>query len=118
MKFDSYTITLVLQRADAPDFTETEEAELQDAHMSHLADLHAAGHLLAAGPVLGPADRELRGLSILKVGVEEARRLKEDDPAVRAGKYRIEAYSWVLPASLMTFSPGRLPRSMREAQGA
>jgi len=117
MEFDRYTIALLLLHNDAPSFTEDEEAALQDAHMSHLADLHAAGHLLAAGPVLGPPDRELRGFSILNVDPEQARALKEQDPAVRAGKFRVEVYPWVLPAGLMTFSPGRLPRSMVEAQG-
>lgn len=82
--------------------------------MAHLADLHEAGHLLAAGPVLGPADRELRGISILKVDPEQARAHKEEDPAVRAGKYRTEVYTWLVPEGLLTFSPGRLPRSMAE----
>jgi uncharacterized protein YciI len=117
MEFDRYTIALLLLRKDAPPFTEEEESALQDAHMSHLADLHAAGHLLAAGPVIGPPDRELRGFSILNVDPDRARELKERDPAVRAGKFRIEVYPWVLPAGLMAFSPGRLPRSMAEAQG-
>jgi uncharacterized protein len=116
MGFDTYTISLLLRRPDAPRLSEGEEAELQDAHMSHLADLHDGGELLAAGPVLGAANRELRGFSILNVDPERAQALKEEDPAVRAGVYRIETYRWLLPAGLITFSPGRLPRSMREAQ--
>jgi uncharacterized protein YciI len=116
MEFDRYTISLLLLSPDAPAFSEEEEAELQDAHMSHLADLHEAGHLLAAGPVLGAADRELRGFSILNVDPERARALKDQDPAVRAGKYRIEVFPWLLPAGLMTFSAGHLPRSAAEAQ--
>ncbi len=116
MQFDRYTISLLLVPPDAPSLTDEQEAELQDAHMAHLADLHDTGHLLAAGPVLGAADRELRGFSILKVDPERARELKEQDPAVRAGKYRIEVYLWVLPGGLMRFSAGRLPRSVAEAQ--
>jgi len=116
MEFDRYTISLLMLRSDAPAFSEQEEAELQDAHMSHLAQLHQAGQLLAAGPVLGAPDRELRGFSILNVDPERALKLKEEDPAVRAGKYRIEVYPWVLPAGLITFSAGRLPRSVAEAQ--
>ncbi len=116
MEFDRYTISLLMLRPDAPAFTEQEEADLQDAHMSHLAHLHQAGQLLAAGPVLGAPDRELRGFSILNVDPERARKLKEEDPAVRAGKYRIEVYPWLLPAGLIAFSGGRLPRSVAEAQ--
>jgi len=114
--FERYTISLLLLRADAPKFNEEQERQLQDAHMGHLADLHDAGHLLAAGPVLGAADRELRGFSILKVDPERARELKEQDPAVRAGKYRVEVYPWMLPAGLITFSAGQLPRSVAETQ--
>lgn len=117
MEFDRYTIALLLLRGDAPQLTPEEEGALQDAHMSHLADLHQAGHLLAAGPVLGAPDRELRGFSILKVDPERARELKEQDPAVRAGRYRIEVFPWMLPAGLITFSPGLMPRSMAEAAG-
>lgn len=82
--------------------------------MAHLAELHEAGHLLASGPVLGPPDRELRGFSILNVGPERAQELKEQDPAIRAGKYRIETYPWILPGGLLSFLPRLLPRSMAE----
>ena len=116
MEFDRYTIALLLLRTDAPAFTEMEEAELQDAHMSHLSDLHDNGYLLAAGPVLGPPNRELRGFSILNVDAERARELKQQDPAVRAGKYRIEVFPWLLPAGLIAFSAGHLPRSIAEAE--
>jgi uncharacterized protein len=117
IEFDTYTISLLLRRPDAPQLSELEEAELQDAHMSHLADLHEAGHLLAAGPVLGAPGRELRGFSILHVEPDRAQELKENDPAVQAGLYRIETYRWILPAGLVTFTSAHLPRSMREAQG-
>lgn len=109
-----YTIALLLLRPDAPRLSEEEEDTLQDAHMSHLADLHAAGHLLAAGPVLGAPGRELRGFSILNVDPDRARELKEQDPAVRARRYSVETYTWMLPAGLMTFTPDRLPRSMAD----
>jgi len=117
MKFEGYTIALLIRRQDAPKLSEAEEAAIQDAHMANLADLHKAGDLLVAGPVLGASDRELRGFSILKVDVERAREIKESDPAVRAGLYRIEVHPWILPTGLIAFSPGQLPRSMSEASG-
>ena len=64
MKFDRYTVTLLSQRPDAPDLDEDKAAALQDVHMSHLADLHEDGVLLAAGPLF---DERYRGLSILNV---------------------------------------------------
>jgi uncharacterized protein YciI len=84
--------------------------------MPHLADLPHAGHLLAAGPLLDRTS-QLRGLSILHVGVEEARVLKESDPAVQAGKFAVIALLWV-PAGVMSFSPTRFPRSAPEALGS
>src|SRR5260370_4310367 len=73
MQFDHYTISLLFLRPDAPTLADEQAAELQDAHMAHLADLHDAGYLLAAGPVQGAAERELRGVFILKGDLERAR---------------------------------------------
>jgi uncharacterized protein YciI len=116
MDFDRLTVTLLVLRDEAPLFTREEEDALQDAHMSHLADLHQAGQLLVAGPLLDRGS-PFRGLSILSVGVEEARALKEADPAVQAGKYRVIALPWMVPAGAMSFSPGAFPRSASEAAG-
>jgi uncharacterized protein len=112
MDFDRLTIIVLERRSDAPEISPEQQDALQDAHMAHLADLH----LLAAGPLLDP-DSPFRGLSILAVGVEEARALKESDPAVRAGMFRIIALPWMVPAGAMTFAPTRFPRSMSEAAG-
>ena len=116
MDFDRFTMTLLVLRDDAPDFTPEQEDELQDAHMAHLADLHASGQLLAAGPLLDRTS-PFRGLSILTVGPEEALALKERDPAVQAGKYRIVALPWMVPAGAMAFAPATFPRSMAEVAG-
>jgi uncharacterized protein len=112
MEFDHLTVALLVLRADAPQLDEEAAAELQDAHMSHLADLHEAGHLLAAGPL---SDEKFRGLSILRADVEEARRLKERDPAVQAGRFSVEVMQWMVPAGAMSFAPTRFPRSVAEA---
>jgi uncharacterized protein YciI len=117
MDFDRFTITLLVLRDDAPELTSEQEAALQDAHMSHLADLHQAGHLLAAGPLLDRSS-QVRGLSILNVGVDEARVLKERDPAVQAGKYAVLAFPWMVPAGAVSFSPTHFPRSAAEATGS
>ena len=70
MQFDQYTIALLILRPDAPELDDEAAAALQDAHMAHLADLHEAGHLLAAGHL---SDEKFRGLSILNVEPERAR---------------------------------------------
>lgn len=114
MNFDRYAIGLLIAVPGAPELDEHAAAALQDAHMSHLADLHEAGVLLAAGPLF---DEQYRGLSILNAEPERARELDEQDPAVRAGLYSIKTISWMLPGGLISFSPGRLPRSVAEASG-
>jgi uncharacterized protein YciI len=115
MEFDRFSIALLIRRADAPELDDEAEAALQDAHMAHLADLHEAGHLLAAGPLLGGPAEEFRGLSILRVEPEQARALKEQDPAVRAGVYAIKILPWLVPGGAMAFAPTRFPRSVEEA---
>lgn len=113
MEFDRYTIALLVANPDAPELDAEAAAALQDAHMSHLADLHEAGHLLAAGPL---TDDRLRGLSILDVDPERARELKEADPAVRAGRYTIETIPWLVPAGAISFAPVRFPRSIADTR--
>lgn len=115
MEFDGFTIGLLVLRDDAPDLTAAEEGALQDAHLSHLTDLHEAGHLLAAGP-LRDAEGFYRGLSIYSVGVDEARALADADPAVRAGRFRVILLPWMVPAGAMDFArSARFPRSTAEA---
>ena len=109
MEFDRYTIALLILRPDAPTHDEAEATALQNAHMAHLADLHEAGHLLAAGPLEDP---EFRGLSILNVDPERARELKEADPAVRAGRFSVKTIPWIVPSGAIRFSPTRFPRSL------
>ncbi len=113
MQFDHLTIALLVTGPDAPQLDEREAAALQDAHLAHLAGLHEAGPLLAAGPLLG--DGSFRGLSILRVAPEEARRLKEEDAAVRAGVFSVKVLPWMVPAGAIAFARTRFPRSSAEA---
>ncbi|HEV3267230.1 MAG TPA: YciI family protein [Acidimicrobiales bacterium] len=113
MDFDRFSVVLLTLRDDAPEMNEVETAALQDAHMAHLADLHEAGHLLAAGPLI---DGHFRGLSILNVSPEVALELKEADPAVRAGKYDVKVLPWLVPGGAVHFTPTHFPRSMAEVE--
>jgi uncharacterized protein len=112
MELERYTIALLVKNPSAPTLGD-EAAALQDAHMSHLAALHEAGHLLAAGPL---ADETFRGLSILKTEPDAAQKLTEDDPAVRAGLYTIATIPWLVPAGAVQFRPTRFPRSVAEVR--
>jgi uncharacterized protein len=117
MEFSRFTVALLIRRDDAPELDQNAQDALQDAHMAHLADLHQAGYLLAAGPLLGEPDRAFRGLSILAAEPDQARVLKQQDPAVQAGLYRVEYMPWLVPAGAVAFTRTRFPRSLAEAAG-
>jgi uncharacterized protein YciI len=117
MEFDQLTVVLLVRGENAPDLTEEEERALQDAHLAYLANLHQAGHLVAAGPLRDP-DTYYRGLSMLTVGVDEARALAEADPAVRAGKFRAVVLPWMVPSGALRFTPTKFPHSIAEASSS
>jgi uncharacterized protein YciI len=110
LRFDEFSISLLVT-GPTPN-----NDRLQDAHLAHLARLHEAGSLLAAGPLGDPAG-ELRGLSILNVPPDEARRLKEEDEAVRAGVFSVRVMPWRIPAGAVSFSRTFFPRSTRDVLG-
>jgi uncharacterized protein YciI len=115
MDFDRYTVVLLVTPDDPPQLSPEQAEELQDAHLSHLADLHERGLLLAAGPLGDPSSgRHYRGLSILRCEPDEALRLKGEDPAVRAGVFKLVAMPWMLPAGAIHFTPTTFPRSTRD----
>ena len=114
MKFDNFTVALLILRPDAPKLEEREANALQDAHLTYLAKLHEDGHLLAAGPLVGPGDHELRGLCILQVEPEKAKELTSRDPEVRAGRFSVKIMPWMVPRGAISFEQARLPRSMVE----
>jgi uncharacterized protein YciI len=111
MRFDEFAVALLVSG-----HTPNNDA-LQDAHLAHLASLHESGVLLAGGPLSDPAGR-LRGLSILSVPVDEARRLKEADDAVRAGVFSVQVMPWMIPAGALSFSRTFFPRSIRDVAGS
>lgn len=111
MRLDEYTVALLILRDDAPELDDDAATALQNAHLAHLADLHDAGYLLAAGPL---GDPHFRGLSILRTGPDHALELKSADPAVLAGRFRVQTMSWHVPEGLVHFTPGTLPRSLAD----
>jgi uncharacterized protein len=111
MEFDRFTVVLLELRPDAPQLDDAAAAALQDAHLDHLATLHEQGHVLAAGPLDDP---RFRGLTVMRADVEEARRLKEADPAVKAGRLAPRVVSWQVPAGAVAFSRTRFPHSVAD----
>ena len=114
MEFETFTVSLLVLRDDAPVWDDETASTMQDAHLDHLANLHEQGHLLAAGPL---GHDKFRGLSILRVLPDEARALKEADPAVQAGRFEVVVVPWQVPAGAVQFTPTRFPHSIAEVMG-
>jgi uncharacterized protein YciI len=73
---------------------------LQEAHMGHIRDMAASGKLVIAGPFA--VDGELRGVFVFKVAsIDEARKLAEADPAVRAGRLAVDLHPWMVPSGAL-----------------
>lgn len=115
MEFDRHTLVLLVLRPDAPELTDEAAAELQDRHLAFRADLRDRGYLVAGGPLDDQDDERLRGLSVMSCDAETARRLASEDPAVRAGRLRVEVMTWMVPAGNVRFEHVTAPRSVAEA---
>ena len=77
----------------------TKRAEIQKAHLKNIMRLAAEGKLIVAGPFLD--DTDTQGIFIFNVGsIEEAKKLTESDPAVKAGVLTMELHPWYGPAIL------------------
>lgn len=70
-----------------------ELAELQKQHLAYRRRLREMGRLLVNGPLLD--DGRIRGVGIYKAAsLEEARAWAEADPAVKAGRLKVEMHPW------------------------
>jgi uncharacterized protein YciI len=86
--------------------------KLQEAHLAHLTKLAQGGHALIAGPMGG--DGDLRGIVMLKADTADAAKaLEADDPAVKAGRLRIEMVSYMTPSNWFAFGPIKENLTMR-----
>jgi len=75
-------------------------AELQKAHLKNIMRLAAEGKLIIAGPFLD--DQPIKGIFIFNVStIEEAKKLTESDPAIKAGSLTMELHPWYGSAALM-----------------
>jgi len=117
MEFDRWTVLLLRRTENAPALSDAERDRVQDEHLAYLSKRHTDGTLVAAGPVESTGPRKIVGICIYRVGVDEARALGEQDPAVRAGQLSAEVFSWSVPQGSFTPGSARFPRSMAEATG-
>jgi uncharacterized protein YciI len=78
----------------------TARQQLQMAHLKNIVRLAGEGKLVLAGPFMD--DQNIRGIFIFNVeSVEEARKLTETDPAIKAGTLQMDLRPWYGSAALV-----------------
>ncbi len=103
MELESYTFVLLKSGPRADEFSEDELSQLQEQHLAHLRAMGELGALLVAGPFSDQPDESLRGICLYRTGLEETRRLAEQDPAVRAGRIAVDVMNWWTERGSLTF---------------
>ena len=89
----TYVLGLLYRGPNAGTGTPEEAAKLQEGHMANIGAMAKAGKLTVAGPI---GDKgELRGIFIFhNTTMDEAKALVAADPAIKAGRLRIELHPW------------------------
>jgi uncharacterized protein YciI len=84
--------------------TTPETEKIQNDHLANIQRLAAAGKLVLAGPFTD--DGPLRGIFVFQgVTREEAEQLCASDPAVKAGRLRIELHPWYAAKGIRVDQP-------------
>ena len=87
-------------KAWTPEVTD-ETKKIQAGHMAHLEASGKSGKLVIAGPLSDNGD--IRGILVYKTAtIDEARAVAAADPAVKAGRLKVEMHTWLV-------SKGALP---------
>jgi uncharacterized protein len=95
-EFDSCYIVFLRRPPDPPQYDKAKLDDIQKRHLAHLGDLYRSGKAVTAGPFDEQDDETNRGLVVMpaSLGKEEVRRLASDDPAVKAGRLKVEIVRW------------------------
>ena len=84
-----------LKRGDSKSETEEEAQKIQAAHLEYLGGWYEKGYICMNGPF--GDDGEIRGATVYRVSsADEALSLASNDPAVKAGRLKVEVHPWWL----------------------
>lgn len=89
----------LLVSAGATGHSPDELKAIQAGHMAHIGKMAETGKLVLAGPFANPDHR--RGVFLFKLPEQaDAQALAADDPAIKAGRLRLETFFWTVPAGV------------------
>lgn len=104
MEFEQYQVVILRKGDNAEKISQDAVMEIQKQHLAHLRKMGESGKMVIAGPLGDQQDKNLRGMCVYRVGsIDEARKLAEDDPAVKAGRLRVEVMTWYVEKGYITF---------------
>ncbi len=107
MNLDCYELVMLRRPPHPTEYDEDTLDRIQAEHLEFHAKLRAEGIVVTNGPLRGQPDESLRGLTFYRVGsVDEARRIAEQDPSVKAGRLVIDVMQWLCPSGTMV-QPGQ-----------
>jgi uncharacterized protein YciI len=106
MNLESFELVMLRRPASPAEYDEATLQRIHGEHLAYHATLRDEAKIVTNGPLLDPPDESLRGLTFYRVGsVPEARRLAEQDPAVKAGRLVVDVMQWLCPTGTMA-QPG------------
>ena len=98
-----YTVRLYRSGPKADTFTDEELDRIQEGHLDFVASQRPWTY--ANGPFRDQPDQTLRGMGIMRSGIEETLAAVRADPAVIAGRMRAEVFTWLVPEGMLSFEP-------------
>jgi uncharacterized protein YciI/uncharacterized damage-inducible protein DinB len=91
---DQYQFGLLMRGPKWTAENTPEIQKIQEGHMANINKMAQMGKLFAAGPLLDNGD--LRGVFIFRAAsVDEAKALAAEDPAIKAGRLKLEILPWM-----------------------
>ncbi len=100
----SYVLA-ILKTGENLTATKEESKKAFNGHMENMRKLVTEGKLIVAGP-MGKNDKTYRGIFIFDVPtIEEATKLVNTDPAIKAKLLSVDLYEWYGSAALAEYLP-------------
>lgn len=97
-ELETYQLGLLRRGPNSGTGTKEEAEKIQAGHMANIGKMAQLGKLIAAGPMMD--DGDLRGIFLFRTSREEAQAFAAEDPAIKAGRLKLELYTWMGPKGI------------------